>query len=86
MTIPKVQYKTGFRLKKELLENEGYTADTLKSIHEANPCVSDFIVAMAAKSSDHETVTTTAILVYKLIETQFEINQAADTISDGFPI
>jgi hypothetical protein len=52
-----------------------YIEQHLKRIQEENPAVANFINLMAQQSKDPKMVITACVLVYRLLETQAEIDE-----------
>jgi hypothetical protein len=75
--LPIVDPEIGETIKRELLNQPGleYIEQHLKRIQKENPTVANFINLMAQQSKDPKMVTTACVLVYRLLETQAEIDE-----------
>ena len=51
-----------------------YIESLIRRVGKENPCIVGFIADMAKRSNDPKTVVETAILVYRLLEKQEEID------------
>jgi hypothetical protein len=74
MVLPVVRQSVAMKIRDELLAEQGYTAELLKRVAEENPIVANFIATFAVDSSDATSVLTCALLVYRLLEKQSELN------------
>lgn len=72
--IPKVTPDTGYAVCAEMEKEEGneYVVRLFERIEQENPCVAQFISRLAMQHSDPVGVSTSAILVYRLLESQIE--------------
>lgn len=79
MLLPVVSEEVGFAIQAEYRQNKKYTQAIIVRLQEDNPCIVNFISQMALASKDPQYVAETAILVYRLLESQAE----ADKLNKG---
>jgi hypothetical protein len=75
--LPVVSERVGASLQNELLSatTEAYVMRVLTRLSTDNPCIANFIAAYAAQQKDPTAVTTGAVLVYRLLESQAEADR-----------
>lgn len=73
--LPIVNEEIGYSIQRDYARQSSYCADLVNRLQEDNPCVLRFIVQMSARSEDQKLVAETALLVYRLLESQAETNQ-----------
>ncbi len=74
VSLPRVTRETGFSVCRELEQAQGneYVIALLERLEEENPCVAEFISRLAIQHDDPVGVSTAALLVYRLLESQLE--------------
>ncbi|MFC1707083.1 hypothetical protein ACFL59_09725 [Planctomycetota bacterium] len=79
-TLPYVTTETGHAVCRELEQEEGncYVMGLLERLEEENPCVAEFVSRLAIQHHDPVGISTAALLVYRLLESQLE----ADTLNE----
>ncbi len=72
--LPIVTKETGFAVCRELEQEEenGYVIRLLERLEEENPCVAEFVSRLAIQHEDPVGISTAALLVYRLLESQAE--------------
>jgi hypothetical protein len=72
MNLPRVSPEVGQAIRAELEQTAGneYVAKLLERLERENPCVAEFVSQMALQHEDPVTVSTAALLVYRLLESQ----------------
>jgi hypothetical protein len=72
--LPRVTKETGFAVCRELEQETGndYVIRLLERLEEENPCVAEFVSRLAIQHDDPVGVSTAALLVYRLLESQLE--------------
>ena len=72
--LPKVTKETGFAVCRELEQEEdnNYVIQLLERLEEENPCVAEFVSRLAIQHDDPVGISTAALLVYRLLESQVE--------------
>jgi hypothetical protein len=80
--LPIVTQEVGYAIKAEMEREPGnqYVVKLLERIEVENPCVAEFISQIALQHDDPIAVSTAAILVYRLLESQLE----ADDMKEQF--
>jgi hypothetical protein len=76
--LPIVSDEIGYAIEAELIQGhkDHYYGKLLKRLSEEdNPCIANFISKMSALSTDPGTTTSTALLVYRLLESQAEADR-----------
>lgn len=58
----------------ESSEDNSYVVALLSRLERENPCIAEFISRLAIQHEDPMAVTTAAVLVYRLLESQCEAN------------
>jgi len=76
--LPRVTKETGYAVCRELEreDNNDYVIRLLERLEEENPCVAEFVSRLAIQNDDPAGISTAALLVYRLLESQAE----ADTL------
>lgn len=74
MHLPRVTRETGYAVCRELEQedNNDYIISMLARLEAANPCVAEFVSRLAIQHDDPVGITTAALLVYRLLESQAE--------------
>lgn len=74
--LPVVTTDTGQAICRELesSEDNSYVVALLSRLERENPCIAEFISRLAIQHEDPMAVTTAAVLVYRLLESQCEAN------------
>ncbi|GIW73457.1 MAG: hypothetical protein KatS3mg102_2999 [Planctomycetota bacterium] len=75
--LPRVTRETGYAVCRELEEHPGndYVIRLLERLEEENPCVAEFVSRLAIQHDDPVAVSTAALLVYRLLESQLEADE-----------
>jgi len=73
-TLPTVTKETGYALCRELERSEynDYVIQLLERVEAENPCVAEFVSRLAIQHDDPVGISTAAMLVYRLLESQAE--------------
>ena len=84
MQLPKVTPEIGQAIKAELERTAGneYVVKMLERLERENPCVAEFVSQMAMQHADPVTVSTAALLVYRLLESQADADQLKKQIAE----
>lgn len=79
MRLPVVTKETGFAVCRELEreEDNDFVTKLLARLEEENPCVAEFVSRLAVQHEDPVAITTAALLVYRLLESQAEADALA---------
>ena len=82
--LPRVTPEIGQAVKAELERTGGndYVAALLERLERENPCVAEFVSQMALQHGDPVTVSTAALLVYRLLESQAEADHLKQQIQE----
>lgn len=85
--LPKVTKETGFFVCRELEKqpNNDYIIQLLSRLEIENPCVAEFISRLAIQHDDPVGVSTAALLVYRMLESQLESNLLTEQLGMGGP-
>ena len=85
VALPQVTKETGFAVCRELEreENNGYVIRTLERLQEENPCVAEFVSRLAIAHDDPVGISTAAVLVYRLLESQAEADALRRELTPG---
>jgi hypothetical protein len=77
--LPKVSESVGHAVCAEMEQERGneYIVKILERLEKENPCLAEFISRLAMRHSDPVGVSTSALLVYRLLESQIESNELA---------
>lgn len=72
--LPRVTRETGYAVCRELEQedNNDYIIAMLARLETENPCVAEFVSRLAIQHDDPVGITTAALLVYRLLESQAE--------------
>lgn len=72
--LPRVTKETGYAVCRELEQEEdnNYVIKLLEKLEEDNPCVAEFVSRLAIQHEDPVGISTAALLVYRLLESQVE--------------
>ncbi len=72
MQLPRVTKETGFAVCRELerADNNDYIIAMLARLEAENPCVAEFVSRLAIQHQDPVGISTAALLVYRLLESQ----------------
>lgn len=87
MVLPRVTKETGFTVCHELEreDNNEYVIKMLERLERENPCVAEFVTRLAIQNDDPVGITTAALLVYRLLESQAEADALRQQLSPGNP-
>ena len=79
--------ETGFTVCHELEReaNNEYVIKMLERLERENPCVAEFVTRLAIQNDDPVGITTAALLVYRLLESQAEADALRQQLSPGNP-
>ncbi len=78
--LPVVSPDIGGPLQKELPENDkAYIGEQLTRIADINPCVASFISTFCLESEDIAGCALCGIMVYRLLESQAEVDRMKDS-------
>jgi len=85
--LPRVTKETGFTVCHELEreDNNEYVIRMLERLERENPCVAEFVTRLAIQNEDPVGITTAALLVYRLLESQAEADALRQQLSPGNP-
>lgn len=72
--LPRVTKETGYAVCRELDRdaNNDYVIRLLERLEAVNPCVAEFVSRLAIQHEDPVGISTAAVLVYRLLESQAE--------------
>lgn len=72
--LPHVTKETGYAVCRELEreDNNEYVIQMLARLEQENPCIAEFVSRLAIQNEDPVGITTAALLVYRLLESQAE--------------
>jgi hypothetical protein len=72
--LPRVTRETGYAVCREFeQENDNdYVIRLLERLEQVNPCIAEFVSRLAIQHDDPVGVSTAALLVYRLLESQAE--------------
>lgn len=81
-TLPVVTKETGALVSREIErdENNDYIIRLLERLEGENPCVAEFVSRMAVQHEDPVAISTAALLVYRLLESQAEANKLREQL------
>lgn len=87
MLLPRVTKETGFTVCHELEreDNNEYVIRMLERLERENPCVAEFVTRLAIQNEDPVGITTAALLVYRLLESQAEADALRQQLAPGNP-
>ncbi|MCI0340559.1 MAG: hypothetical protein L0216_05335 [Planctomycetales bacterium] len=85
MPLPRVTPEIGHAVKAELERTPGnqYVVSLLERLEKVNPCVAEFVSQMALRHQDPVMVSTAALLVYRLLESQSEADEMKAQFKPG---
>ena len=83
--LPTVTKETGYAVCRELErdDNNSYVIRLLERLEEANPCVAEFVSRLAIQHDDPVGISTAAVLVYRLLESQAEADTLREQLGPG---
>ena len=83
--LPQVTKETGYAVCRELEreDNNDYVIRLLGRLEEENPCVAEFVSRLAIQHDDPVGISTAAVLVYRLLESQAEANTLREELGQG---
>ena len=72
--LPTVTQETGYAVARELerAEHNDYVIGLLERVERENPCLAEFVSRLAIQHGDPVGISTAAMLVYRLLESQAE--------------
>lgn len=72
--LPRVTKETGYAVCREFEQEDdnNYVIRLLERLEEENPCIAEFVSRLAIQHDDPVGVSTAALLVYRLLESQLE--------------
>ena len=82
MRLPVVTKETGFAVCRELEreEDNDFIIQLLEKLEEENPCVAEFVSRLAIQHEDPVGISTAALLVYRLLESQVEADELKEQL------
>lgn len=83
--LPIVTKDTGFAVSRELEseDDNNYVIRMLARLQDENPCVAEFISRLSIQHQDPVAISTAALLVYRLLESQSEANALREQLDIG---
>ena len=80
--LPRVTKETGYAVCRELEQEEAndYIIKLLEKLEEENPCVAEFVSRLAIQHEDPVGISTAALLVYRLLESQVEADELKEQL------
>ena len=80
--LPRVTKETGFAVCRELEQEEdnNYVIRLLERLEEENPCVAEFVSRLAIQHDDPVGISTAALLVSRLLESQVEAEELKEQL------
>lgn len=80
--LPVVTKETGSAVAREIEreENNDYIIRMLERLERENPCVAEFVSRLAIQHEDPVAISTAALLVYRLLESQTEANSLREQL------
>ena len=83
--LPLVTKETGYAVCRELEreDNNDYVIQLLERLEEDNPCVAEFVSRLAIQHEDPVGISTAAVLVYRLLESQAEADRLREQLGPG---
>jgi hypothetical protein len=83
--LPVVTKDTGYAVCRELEseDDNSYIVRMLARLEKENPCVAEFISRLSIQHQDPVAVSTAALLVYRLLESQSEANALRKQLDIG---
>ena len=84
VVLPKVTKETGYAVCRELEQEDdnNYIILLLERLEEENPCVAEFVSRLAIQHDDPVGISTAALLVYRLLESQAQSNELKTKFED----
>ena len=75
--LPRETKETGYAVCRELeqAEDNDYIIQLLERLEEDNPCIAEFVSRLAIQHEDPVGIATSALLVYRLLESQLDANE-----------
>ena len=85
MLLPEVTKETGYAVCREMERdaNNEYVIRLLGRLEEENPCVAEFVSRLAIQHDDPVGISTAAMLVYRLLESQAEADALRQQLGGG---
>lgn len=85
MNLPRVTKETGYAVCRELeqADNNDYVISMLERLEAQNPCVAEFVSRLAIQHEDPVGISTAALLVYRLLESQAEADDLRRQLDTG---
>lgn len=85
MGLPRVTKETGYAVCRELesADNNDYVISMLERLEAQNPCVAEFVSRLAIQHEDPVGISTAALLVYRLLESQAEADDLRRQLDTG---
>ena len=83
--LPTVTQETGYAVCRELERSEynDYVIKLLERVEDENPCVAEFVSRLAIQHGDPVGISTAAMLVYRLLESQAEADNLRQQLDAG---
>ena len=80
--LPRVTKETGYAVCRELEQeaDNNYIINLLEKLEEENPCVAEFVSRLAIQHEDPVGISTAALLVYRLLESQAEAEELKEQL------
>ncbi|MDC3379491.1 hypothetical protein OAX78_04335 [Planctomycetota bacterium] len=85
MILPRVTKETGYAVCRELEreDNNDYVIRLLERLEDENPCVAEFVSRLSINHEDPVGISTAALLVYRLLESQAEADALREQVGTG---
>ena len=83
--LPIVTQETGYAVCRELerSEHNDYVIGLLERVERENPCLAEFVSRLAMQHGDPVGISTAAMLVYRLLESQAEADSLRQQLGAG---
>ena len=83
--LPRVTKETGYAVCRELEreDNNDYVIRILERLEEENPCVAEFVSRLAIQHEDPVAISSAAVLVYRLLESQADADALRRELDPG---
>ncbi len=83
--MPIVTQEVGYAIRAEMEREPGnqYVVKLLEKLEAENPCIAEFISQLALQHDDPVAISTAALLVYRLLESQLEADDMRDQFKKG---
>lgn len=83
--LPVVTKDTGFAVSRELEseDDNNYVIRMLARLQKENPCIAEFVSRLSIQHQDPVAISTAALLVYRLLESQAEANALREQLDIG---